>query len=165
MINAIFACSFGGGLGNNGSIPWKLDKRDMAWFKEKTMNQVVIMGKNTWNDPKMPKPLPGRICYVVTSEDMPRVNTISGDIVGKIAEIEREYPDKDVFIIGGKQLLEQCRPILDNIYLTYVKQTHWCDTRINLTDYLDGYRISTVIPTEDNALTFTVYKRHTKTVL
>lgn len=165
MINAIFACSFGGGLGNKGSIPWKLDKRDMAWFKEKTLNQIVVMGKNTWNDPKMPKPLPDRICYVVTSEDMPRVNTISGDIIDDIIQLEKEYPDKEIFIIGGKQLLEECRPIIDNVYLTYIKQTHWCDTRMDLNRYLDGFRISTVIPTENNELTFTVYKRMDLTVI
>lgn len=159
MINAIFACEFSGGLGNKGSIPWKLDKKDMAWFKEKTVGNIVIMGKNTYNDPKMPKPLPDRITYVVTSEDMPRVNTINGNIIDSIIDLERQYPDKEIFIIGGKQLLEECRPILDNIYLTYIKQTHWCDTRIDLFKYLKDFRISTVIPTEDNSCTFTVYKR------
>jgi dihydrofolate reductase len=53
MICTIFATDQMGTFGNRGTLPWPIDPEDMAWFREHTLNQIVIMGRNTWNDPKM----------------------------------------------------------------------------------------------------------------
>ena len=59
-IKAIFAVDKFGGMGFNGSLPWPHHSEDLAYFKEQTTNHIVVMGRNTWEDPKLPKPLPGR---------------------------------------------------------------------------------------------------------
>ena len=54
MICSILASTNLGGIGNRGTLPWPKHPQDMIWFKEHTENQIVVMGRNTWDDPKMP---------------------------------------------------------------------------------------------------------------
>ena len=49
------------GFSKNGSMPWPKNIEDLKHFKEMTLNGVVIMGRLTWEDPKMPTPLKNRI--------------------------------------------------------------------------------------------------------
>lgn len=58
---------FGGIATEDGSLPWK-NKYDMVNFKNKTTNNVVIMGRKTWDSlPSKFKPLPNRINIVISS--------------------------------------------------------------------------------------------------
>lgn len=45
-MNAILAVDDNYGIAKNGNIPW-YSKEDLIFFKNKTDNNVVIMGKNT----------------------------------------------------------------------------------------------------------------------
>lgn len=44
MIKAIFAVDYWGGMGFNGSLPWPTHKEDFQYFKDHTINNIVIMG-------------------------------------------------------------------------------------------------------------------------
>jgi dihydrofolate reductase len=66
MINALFAVDQYGGMGFNGTLPWPHNSVDLANFKQLTDTHIVVMGRKTWDDPKMPKPLVGRTVYVAT---------------------------------------------------------------------------------------------------
>ncbi len=96
MICTIFSVDQMGGFGNNGSMPWDHDPEDMAWFREHTLNQVVVMGRNTWDDPKMPKPLPDRINCVISNRDMPskykKVQLLTGNWKNKLMKMQIQYP-------------------------------------------------------------------------
>ena len=70
MISAIFAMDENYGIGLNGSLPWPKNSKDFRWFKSNTINSTVVMGRNTWDDPMMPKPLPNRKNIVITSRKM-----------------------------------------------------------------------------------------------
>lgn len=59
----IVARSSNGVIGNGSDIPWRLPK-DLAYFKEKTMNQVCIVGRTTYETIKF---LKGRHFIVITS--------------------------------------------------------------------------------------------------
>ena len=157
-INAIFATDSRGGLGFRGSLPWPHNTEDLQWFKEHTANQIVVMGRNTWDDPKFPKPLPGRVCCVFTNRfiKMDRVFCLAGDYRKQILKLEKEFPNKDIYIIGGKSLLEATQPLVENLYLTMMKNTYKIDVSIDLRTYLKGFRIMSAKPTE--LCTFTVYK-------
>ena len=84
MINAIFAVDHYGGMGFNGTLPWPHNAADLANFKKATTNHVVVMGRNTWDDPKMPKPLPERIVYVASKHPVTKAGRIEGDIVERV---------------------------------------------------------------------------------
>jgi len=142
MINAIFAVDSRGGLGYNGALPWPHNAEDMAHFKSMTQGQVVVMGRKTFESVGMPKPLPGRTNYVVTNRpiNIAGVHTLNGDYVSKIVNLQKVYPDKEIFVIGGAEILVKTRPILDRIYLTYIKGFYKIDTSIHMGEFLSGFR-------------------------
>jgi dihydrofolate reductase len=160
MINGIFAAEYRGGIGFNGTLPWPRNKEDMQYFQSVTEGHVVVMGRKTWDDPKMPKPLPNRINYVVTNRPIatPGVRTIKGDIVAKLKEIQDIHVGKDIFVIGGSQLIEQSVISFDRLYITHIKGNYRSDARINLDRLLLGFQAYSARPSQDRSCTFMVYK-------
>ena len=60
MIKAILAVDEKGGVSKHGSMPWPKNLLDMKWFVENTKNQIVVMGRKTWDSLPI-KPLPIKI--------------------------------------------------------------------------------------------------------
>ena len=116
------------------------------------------MGRRTWDDPNMPKPLPNRINCIFTNRfiNMPSVYCLNGDYCKQILKVQKEFPTKEIFIIGGAALLEATRPIVDNVYLTTVRGSFKIDTSINLHAYMHGLRVMSITPHEH--CTFTIHK-------
>jgi dihydrofolate reductase len=144
MIKAIFATDLQGGMGRNGSLPWPHDKEDMLWFKAATMNHLVVMGSNTWSDPKMPKPLPGRHCVVVTNQPItlfPQAHdVICGDaLIPSLQVLEMNHPDKDIWIIGGAKLLNSTKHLIRRIHHTLFHEDCGCDVFIDYKAMLVDY--------------------------
>jgi dihydrofolate reductase len=116
------------------------------------------MGRKTWDDPKMPKPLPDRTVYVATHRPVAHANPFSGNVEQKLLDLERENPTKKIFVIGGSALLETARPLFDRIYLTHVKGTYRADTRIYVKEFLTGFEPVRAQVSRDFQSTFTVYE-------
>jgi dihydrofolate reductase len=157
MINALFAVDHYGGMGYNGSLPWPHHAEDMARFQRLTTGHVVVMGSRSWNDPKMPKPLPNRRVYVASSHDVICAERISGDIQQAVLEIEKANPGKIIWIVGGPALIETCGSILDNIYLTHFAGSYKIDTKINLKSLLSGFIPVRAETSQDFSATFVKY--------
>lgn len=119
-ISLIYAVSKNDILGKGGSIPWK-SPEDFLWFKGQTLNQIVVMGRKTWESlPK--KPLPSRINIVITHQkdyDAPGAlvvnNLYDAVIAGRKADAKAH-----VFIIGGKALLEEGMRIAVDAWVSQV---------------------------------------------
>mgnify|MGYP003343293857 FL=1 len=160
MIKSIFAVDHWGGMGLNGSMPWH-HKEDLAYFKEQTQGQIVIMGRRTWDDPEMPKPLPGRTTYVVTSRPLfgyAGVKTIRGDVAAAIKKISQDNPNKTVWIVGGPQLLLDTRDLVDEAHITHFKGQYRTDVQIDLRKYLLLFQARSACPSLDKKCNWTVYK-------
>lgn len=151
MICAIIATSLTGCIGNKGTLPWPKHTEDLAWFKDNTMNNVVVMGRATWDDPKMPKPLPNRINIVVShrSITIDKVRTINGDLLQQLPKLQSQFPTKDIFVIGGKEVLLSSMSLIERIYLTRIKLNPYCDTRIEIDKLLNRFRLKSVKPGKD----------------
>ena len=67
MINCLVAVERNQGIGFEGQMPWPRLKGDMSWFREKTTDQIVIMGRKTWESIGG-KNLPNRINIVISRE-------------------------------------------------------------------------------------------------
>lgn len=141
----IVAANGYGGIGLKGDLPWRLEG-DLAQFREKTMGQVVIIGRST--DQSIPRrrgeseypklhstPLPGRIVITVTSQvreptivdtDYWFVPTFD-DAVCLAKSIGRDT----VFFAGGKRVYEQALKIAEYTYLTYVYRDTECDVHVD----------------------------------
>lgn len=147
MIAAIFAVDDIGGIGYKGRISWPHNKDDMKWFKEATQNQIVAMGRKTWNSPDMPKPLPGRLNVVFTNNffQIDEIEQVKGDVCEALKALKQSNKRKKIFVIGGADLLVQSRPVLDRIYLTRIKGEFINDTFINVEDFLNGMQLINTI--------------------
>lgn len=159
MINALFAVDPYGGMGLNGTMPWPHNSADLANFKQLTLGHVVVMGRKTWNDENMPKPLKGRITYVATSSPtLFNTATISGDLKQEVLKLEKQHPGKIIWIIGGPDILEQCRDVLDRVYLTHYKKTYKVDTKINIRQFLSGWDQVSAVADPNLDFTTVVYE-------
>jgi dihydrofolate reductase len=157
MINAIFAVDFNGGMGFDGSLPWPHNAEDLQQFKDLTTGHVIVCGRRTWDDPKMPKPLPNRTVYVATHRPVTYAQPFSGDIKTKLLELESANPGKKIFVIGGAEILQSVQPILDRIYLTHIRGSYKADTRIHVKEFLTGFSPVRAQVSRDFQSTFVVY--------
>jgi dihydrofolate reductase len=144
MIGAVFAVDEKNGLGRNGTIPWPHNKEDMQWFKHVTTDSVVVMGRRSWESPDMIKPLPGRVNVVFTNNFIDRedIDQYKGDVCEGILKSYETYPNKNLFVIGGVDILMQAKPVLDCVYITRIPGEYMCDTHIDLTDFLTGFKLT-----------------------
>lgn len=159
MIKAIIACTSHGVMGNRGTLPWPKMPQDLAWFKQHTLGQVVVMGRRTWDDPKMPKPLPDRINCVFSKKPLREISAqrLEGPVADVLAMLSKKYPNKDIFVIGGADLIEQAWPIIDEVYLTRIKLNYSGDTKVNVGRHLQDFRLVSVKPGEN--CTYEIWSR------
>lgn len=150
MIKAIFAVDLGGGMGKVGTLPWPKDTEDLNWFKEHTRGHVVVMGSKTWQDPMMPKPLPGRFNVVLS--DQPRSNFMQSNAVipsvgieSELAKIQLDHPQLDIWIIGGARTLLATKHLIKQVVVTEFQQDYDCDIRIDVSSYLNEFEQMTEI--------------------
>lgn len=143
MIAALFAVDSAGGMGWQGSMPWPNNPDDMKWFKTTTQNQIVVMGKRTWDSPDMPSPLPGRINVLFTQNFLERddIEQIRGDVCEALTSIKQSNKRKNVFVIGGPNILEQSRPVLERVYITRIPGEYLSDVKLDVDAFLTGMKL------------------------
>lgn len=127
-VNAILACDKDWGIGRDNDLPWPRNDYDMKWFRENTLDGVVVMGSKTWASLDS-KPLPKRVNIVVTSQNLSGADeTWSGPMYDCIRHLKAKYSDQKIWIIGGADLYLQSVPYCDHVYLTRFNESYDCDT-------------------------------------
>ena len=140
MIAALFAVDQAGGMGWKGSMPWPSNPDDMKWFKTTTQNQIVVMGRKTWESPDMPSPLPGRMNVLVTHNFIDRedIEQVNGDVCEALTVLQKYNKKKDIFVIGGASLLMQSKPVLDKLLITRIPGEYLSDVTIDVDLLVEG---------------------------
>ena len=127
MIAIIVGMTKQGVIGKDNSLPWHIPE-DLKNFKRLTNNNVVIMGRKTYDSlPAKFKPLPNRQ-NVVVSRSMQKIAGI--DVCNSIEdalETAKSY-QKDIFIIGGSTIYKQFLDLADTMLISYIKQNYEGDT-------------------------------------
>lgn len=157
MIKALFAVDHYGGMGFNGTLPWPHNANDLAHFQKLTTGHVVVMGRRTWDDPKMPKPLMGRTVYVASHRHVNMAGRINGDIAEQVLALEQQHPSQIIWVVGGPKLLEAAVDILDEVHLTHFKSSFKIDTKIDLKVFLRGFAMTSASVAPDFKSTFVTY--------
>lgn len=154
MIRAILAADSNNGIGKGGTLPWPKNSADLRWFRDCTTNSVVVMGRRTWEDPAMPKPLPNRYNIVVSDS---YISEGPNMIIRKSDNMKRILSDmdRDVWIIGGANLLQSSLYLCEELWVSRFKGDYKCDTFINF----KGFKLHNV--TEIDGLTIERYKNET----
>jgi dihydrofolate reductase len=129
MINCLVAVERSQGIGFNGQMPWPHLKGDMQWFRQMTINQVVIMGSTTYDS--LGKSLPNRINIVISRKRELGDHTFA-DCGEALDYCAAKYPDKEIFIIGGSAVYESYLDIIDRFYVTEIDADYQCDKFFNM---------------------------------
>ena len=121
-MNLIVAIDQNNIIGDNMSLPWKVPE-DMVFFKEMTINHIVIMGRKTFET--LSSPLQNRINVVITSQpiasDIPNLYFRNMDTIhDTLQNLQETYPEKKVFVIGGNQTYELFFPFMEKLYITKI---------------------------------------------
>ena len=136
MIKAIMAVDETGGISKGQSMPWPKNSIDLKWFTENTVNNVVVMGRKTWEDPFMPTPLKSRINVLITSKDKKLLEGadfyFSGNINDQIQNLQSEYMEKDIYIIGGSEIINLTFRFIEQFYLTRIYGNYNCEKFIDV---------------------------------
>jgi dihydrofolate reductase len=103
-------------LGINNDLVFHI-KEDMKYFKELTLNHIVVMGRRTFES--LPGVLPKRRNIVL---QLPNESKLDGvEIFNSIPDILDNIKDEDeAFIIGGASIYRQFLPYAKKLYLTEV---------------------------------------------
>eukprot|EP01054_Gregarina_sp_Poly1_P003685 Gregarina_sp_Poly_1__3684@NODE_2087_length_2704_cov_43_003034_g1347_i0_p4_GENE_NODE_2087_length_2704_cov_43_003034_g1347_i0NODE_2087_length_2704_cov_43_003034_g1347_i0_p4_ORF_typecomplete_len123_score15_49DHFR_1/PF00186_19/2_5e28_NODE_2087_length_2704_cov_43_003034_g1347_i067435 len=109
-IASIFASTLGGGIGWSGKLPWRIPE-DLKTFElftrgsgsGKSAQNALIMGRRTFES--LPKPLPGRITLVISSQKN-LIPKLSETVIQchSLEDAMKKLTQLDVpqaFIIGG----------------------------------------------------------------
>lgn len=127
MINCIVAVERNQGIGFNGSMPWPRLGGDMRWFREQTTDQIVIMGRKTWESIGS-KPLPNRVNLVLSKNKIEGCDACSADTDWLLNYCKIFYPYKEIYIIGGSAVYQHYLDIVDRFYITEIDADYECDT-------------------------------------
>ena len=162
MIRAIMAADDLGGISKNGSMPWPKNSSDLQWFKKNTMNAIVIMGRLTWIDPFMPSPLKGRVNVLITNQDKEKYlgadEYLSGDILTRVLNLSNKYENKDIYIIGGAEIINQLFELIEEFYLTRIYGNFECDKSIDLQKIQESMKMKKRLENDKNSH-FEIWKR------
>ena len=119
MISLIVAFAKNNVIGKDGKIPWNIDG-EQSRFKELTTNNIVIMGRKTFEEiyQKLQKPLPNRINIVISkTKKYDFENCFTFDSLDAALDFcKKTFPQKDIFISGGAALYQKALPIVEKMY-------------------------------------------------
>ena len=162
MIKGIMAVDEKGGISRGKSMPWPKNSTDLKWFKENTLNNIVVMGRKTWEDPFMPTPLKSRINILISRKEN---NLIQGadyyfseNINKQIQNIQLIHKKKHVFIIGGSEIINLTFNIIEQFYLTRIYGNYNCEKFIDISSLENNMKMIKKIK-GDSTCHFEIWER------
>lgn len=138
-----------GGIGIDNRLPWKNLQGDLERFKTLTLNQTVIMGRNTWDSlPK--KPLPSRTNIVVTSTIIPTIKTVDLETAKTL----------DGWLIGGAKLIYALFDHITEIHLSLTDIEYDADCYIDMMKIINNFTLQS--STQYTGYQYQIWIKNTK---
>lgn len=159
-MKAIVAVDKKWGIGKKNDLLFHLPA-DMAYFKEKTLNKVVVMGSNTLKSFPNGNPLKNRVNIVLFPGGEKRDDCIVVDSLDELFREIKKYPADDVFIIGGAMFYKTMLPYCSEVLVTKVDADGGAEVFYENLDKLSGWTCeneSEEVETNGYRIKFTVYK-------
>ena len=150
----ILAMDLDGCIGKDDGLPWRL-RADMLRFKRLTVgegNNAVLMGRTTWESlPEAYRPLNNRLNIVVTRNQEYTVEGVKiASSIEKGLALAEEKESEVCWIIGGANVYEQCRELVDEVHVTMVETNDSGEIRVGLfTEDYWGKEVVETVPADD----------------
>lgn len=119
-LTSIVAVGLDGAIGVKNRLPWKL-RSDLRFFKRTTKDNVIILGRKTFES--VGGCLPHRKNIVLSHTPRLFPENESCCHVHSVAEtlsLRETWPGKEAYVIGGAQIYQQFAPLVDRYLVTVV---------------------------------------------
>ena len=103
-------------IGKDGKIPWEI-KEDLKFFREKTEDTAIIMGRATYDS--IGRPLPKRKNIVMTRTFKKREGIIEVNSSKDALKHAKSYSEK-IYIIGGEYIYKEFLPLATKLLITEI---------------------------------------------
>ena len=147
------------GIGKDNEMLFHL-KRDLAHFKELTLGNIVIMGRNTYES--IGKALEGRENIVLSKDKNYKLNdSIVFNDISPVLDFVKKA-DKEAFVIGGAQIVDLFLPYCDEAIITKICESRPADTYLHNFDCDPNFVIAEISDVfEENGIKFSyiTYRR------
>lgn len=108
-------------IGKDGGMPWH-QPADLAYFKRTTIGHCVVMGRKTFEEFGLRKPLPKRTNIIVSrNPNLALEGCYIANSLRTALDIAQNANETECFIIGGEQIYRLALPYANRIYLTYIE--------------------------------------------
>ncbi|MCF0146304.1 MAG: dihydrofolate reductase [Eubacterium sp.] len=136
---------------------------DMRFFREKTTDNVVVMGRKTLESLPGGRPLSDRDNIVLSRDAGLKVKGAA--VVHSVEELEGLLSDMDpdrVYVIGGAEIYRLLLPLCDTVYVTRVDYVYQADAFFPDLDSMPEWELTEEGEEQtcfDMSFTFCTYKR------
>lgn len=127
-MNMIVAVDENWAIGNKGELLVRIPN-DQKMFRMETTGKVVVLGRKTMDTFPQKRPLPNRTNIILTKN--PQYEVKDAIVVHSIEELLEEltnYPDEDIYIIGGDSIYQQMLPYCDVAHVTWIEHAYEADS-------------------------------------
>jgi len=154
-MNLIVAVDKNWGIGRDNELLTYIPS-DLRYFKEHTLDKVIVMGRKTLESLPGSKGLPKRTNIVLTTRqgyEAERAIIVNSE--EELFEELNKYDPDDVFITGGASLYNKYYPMCDKLYITKMDADLKADTFIANIDADENFRIASESePITENGITY-----------
>ena len=116
-IKLICAISKNNVIGNKNELPWNISE-DLKRFKELTSENIIVMGRKTFES--IGRPLPNRTNIIVSNT----LNEVAGCYVCNslkdAVSLGKEHTNDEVILIGGAKIFEEGMKIINKLVISWV---------------------------------------------
>lgn len=152
-------------IGNKGDLLVSIPE-DHKFFRDITMNNVIVLGRKTLAGFPNGIPLAGRENIILSRNK--NFNVRGGTVVHseeELLEKLKEYKDKDIFVVGGGKIYEMLLPYCKYAHVTKIDYSYEADTFFPNLDKNDDWEL--IADSDEHtyfSLEFYFYKYENKNV-
>ncbi len=158
-MKAIVAVDEKWGIGKENDLLFSLPA-DMKFFRQTTLNKIVVMGSKTLKSFPNGAPLKNRT-NIVLSTTIERDDCVVAKSVDALLETLKNYPTDDIYVIGGAMLYKTLLPYCEQALVTKVEADGGAEVFFENLDNMEGWqKIAQSEPLETNGynVRFTTYE-------
>ena len=140
-MNVIVAVDKNWGIGKDNKLLVSIPS-DMKFFREETMNKVVVMGRKTLESFPNGLPLKRRTNIVLTKDRNYKVkDAILVHSVEELMEELKKYDSEDIYVIGGDSIYRQLLPYCDVAHVTKIDYAYEADSYFPNLDEMSDWTV------------------------
>ncbi len=128
-------------IGYKGDLLVKIPN-DMKMFRTLTTGNVIVMGRKTLESFPNGQPLPNRVNIVMTQNpDYQAKGCVIVHSTEELLEELKNYPDKQVYVVGGESIYRELLPFCEEAYVTRIDYEYQADRYFPNLDEMEDWEM------------------------